>query len=165
MNHNEETVVIAEGNSKLHDVATRTPIRGYRHAGPVFKIEVALPDVLDSTKLGEPKRDYEIKLELDIFSNLGTFVNRASYKTTSSALKEFISVGSTMTLYLEWCAPEDYPMSSDGKKIGTSPYIAKFSTSAKSDYLPQVPDEDDERTETLKDSDTFTKTFGFRRVK
>ena len=165
LNHNEETVVIAEGNSKLHDVATRTPIRGYRHAGPVFKIEVALPDVLDSTKLGEPKRDYEIKLELDIFSNLGTFVNRASYKTTSSALKEFISVGSTMTLYLEWCAPEDYPMSSDGKKIGTSPYIAKFSTSAKSDYLPQVPDEDDERTETLKDSDTFTKTFGFRRVK
>ncbi len=165
LNDNEEMVVIAEGNSKLHDVATRTPIRGYRHAGPVFKIEVALPDVLDSTVLGEPKRDYEIKLELDIFSNLGNFVNRATYSTTSSALKEFISVGSTMTLYLEWCAPVDYPMSSEGKKIGTSPFIAKINTSAQSDYLPQVPDEDEDRTEALKDTDTFTRTFGFRRVK
>ncbi len=165
LNNNEEMVVIAEGNSKLHDVATRTPIRGYRHAGPVFKIEVALPDVLDSTVLGEPKRDYEIKLELDIFSNLGNFVNRATYSTTSSALKEFISVGSTMTLYLEWCAPVDYPMSSEGKKIGTSPFIAKINTSAQSDYLPQVPDEDEDRTEALKDTDTFTRTFGFRRVK
>ena len=163
LNKNEETVVIAEGDSKLHDVFS-APIRGYRNAGPTFMIEIALPDVLDKTELGEAKRDYKVNLEMDIFSNLGHYVNKATYSFMSSAMQEYISAASTMTLYLEWCAPEDYPVSASGKKIGTGPYIAKFNTEAKSDYLPAKADEGD-RTEALKDSDTFTRTFGFRRAK
>ena len=163
LNKNDETVVIAEGDSKLHDVFG-TPIRGYRSAGPKFMIEIALPDVLDKTELGEAKRDYKVNLEMDVFSNLGHYVNKATYSFMSSAMQEYISAASTLTFYLEWCAPEDYPVSASGKKIGTGPYIAKFNTEAKSDYLPAKADEGD-RTEALKDSDTFTRTFGFRRAK
>ena len=163
LNKTNETVVVAEGNSKLHDVFS-APIRDYRGAGPKFMIEIALPDVLDKTELGEAKRDYKVDIEMDIFSNLGHYVNKATYSFMSSALQEYISAASTLTLYLEWCAPEDYPVSSAGKKIGTGPYIAKFNTGAKSDYLPAKADEGD-RTEALKDSDTFTRTFGFRRAK
>ena len=163
VNKSNETVVVAEGNSKLHDVFS-APIRDYRGAGPKFMIEIALPDVLDKTELGEAKRDYKVDIEMDIFSNLGHYVNKATYSFMSSALQEYISAASTLTLYLEWCAPEDYPVSSAGKKIGTGPYIAKFNTGAKSDYLPAKADEGD-RTEALKDSDTFTRTFGFRRAK
>lgn len=157
------TVVIASGESKLHDVFS-APIKDYTSAGPVFVIEIELPDVRDSTEMGEPKRNYDISLDVDLFSNLGAFVNNANYKFTSSQVMDFISAASTMTLYLEWCAPEDYPVSSDGKKIGTGPYIAKFSTKASSDYLPKTPDKED-RTERFKKSDTFTKTFGFKRSK
>ncbi len=163
LNKNEETIVLAEGDSKLHDVFS-APIRGYRNAGPTFMIEIALPDVLDKTELGEAKRDYKVNLEMDVFSNLGSYINKATYSFMSSAMQEYISAASTMTLYLEWCAPEDYPVSSTGKKIGTGPYIAKFNTEAKSDYLPAKADDGD-RTEALKDSDTFTRTFGFRRAK
>ena len=163
VNKNDETVVIAEGDSKLHDVFG-TPIRGYRSAGPKFMIEIALPDVLDKTELGEAKRDYKVNLEMDVFSNLGAYVNKATYSFMSSAMQEYISAASTLTFYLEWCAPEDYPVSASGKKIGTGPYIAKFNTEAKSDYLPAKADDGD-RTEALKDSDTFTRTFGFRRAK
>lgn len=163
LNKSNETVVVAEGNSKLHDVLS-SPIRNYVHGGPVFMVEIALPDVLDKTELGEAKRDYDVNLEMDIFNNMGSYVNRATYSFKSSQLQEYISASSTLTLYLEWCAPEDYPKSADGKKIGTGPYIAKFNTKAKSEYLPQKADEGD-RTETFKDSDTFTRTFGFRRAK
>lgn len=163
LNKNEETIVLAEGDSKLHDVFS-APIRGYRNAGPTFMIEIALPDVLDKTELGEAKRDYKVNLEMDVFSNLGSYINKATYSFMSSTMQEYISAASTMTLYLEWCAPEDYPVSSTGKKIGTGPYIAKFNTEAKSDYLPAKADDGD-RTEALKDSDTFTRTFGFRRAK
>ena len=55
-------------------------------------------------------------------------------------------------------------MSTDGKKIATSPFIAKFGMSAKSDYLATVPDKDD-NVEAESKSETITKTFGFRRVK
>ncbi|MBO5533638.1 MAG: glycoside hydrolase family 9 protein [Fibrobacter sp.] len=168
INKNGETVVIAAGQHKLHDVFS-APIKDYKHAGPVFMIEVALPDVRDSTDLGEAKRNYDIKLELDIFSNMGAYVNNMSYRFTSAAVMDFISASSTLTLYLEWCAPEDYPASADGKKIGTGPYIAKFNTEAKSPYLASTEESADGatkyRTETLKDNDTFTKTFGFRRAK
>lgn len=168
INKNGETVVIAAGQHKLHDVFS-APIKDYKHAGPVFMIEVALPDVRDSTDLGEAKRNYDIKLELDIFSNMGAYVNNMSYRFTSAAVMDFISASSTLTLYLEWCAPEDYPASADGKKIGTGPYIAKFNTEAKSPYLASTEESADGatkyRTETLKDTDTFTKTFGFRRAK
>lgn len=157
-NKDGETVIVASGNGTMHDVFS-SPIKNYRHAGPVFMIEVTLP-IRDT--VGIINREYDIKLELDIFNNMGSFVNRTNYKFKSSQVEEFISASSTLTLYLEWCAPEDYPASSTGKKIATGPYIAKFSTEAKGEYISEAPEYDDSD---MSGSDTFTKTFGFRRVK
>lgn len=157
-NKDGETVIVASGNGTMHDVFS-SPIKNYRHAGPVFMIEVTLP-IRDT--IGVINREYDIKLELDIFNNMGSFVNRTNYKFKSSQVEEFISASSTLTLYLEWCAPEDYPASSTGKKIATGPYIAKFSTEAKGEYISEAPEYDDSD---MSGSDTFTKTFGFRRVK
>ena len=164
-----ETVIIAAGEHKLHDVFSN-PIANYRHAGPVFMIEVALPEVRDSTD-GTPRealRNYDLNLQADIFNNMGAYVNNTSYSFTSASVMDFISASSTLTLYLEWCAPEDYPMSASGKKIGTGPYIAKFNTEAKSPFQASKVTSSDGKeynTDTVKGSDTFTKTFGFRRMR
>ena len=159
-----ETVskVIASGQGQLTPV-NGTPMAGYQTAGPVFKIEVTLPDVIAKTDFGEAKRNYEVSLDLDIFNNLGSYVNSASYKFNPMDYRDYISdANSTITLYLEWCVPEDAPVSEKGRKIATGPYIAKFSTKAKGAYVATTPDEGDDPSD-FKYSDTFTRTFGFRR--
>ena len=155
--------VIAAGDNNMHAV-TSMPIPNYRHAGPVFKIEVTLPEVDLKTSMDEYKRDYTIAFELALFNNIGSFVNRTKYKFNTSSVREYITASNTLTLYLEWTAPEDYPASSDGKKIGTGPYIAKFNTEVNGVYVAKTPDKGDNKVE-IKDKDTFTRTFGFRRLK
>ena len=78
-------------------------------------------------------------------------------------LKDYITTSSTLTLYLEWCAPEGTPLSGEGKKIGSGPYIAKFDMSAKGYYNAQSPDDGD-NLDTKYRNVTSTKTFGFRRA-
>lgn len=155
--------VIAAGDNNMHAV-TSMPVPNYRHAGPVFKIEVTLPEVDLKTSMDEYKRDYTIAFELALFNNIGSFVNRTKYKFNTSTVREYITASNTLTLYLEWTAPEDYPASSDGKKIGTGPYIAKFNTEVNGVYVAKTPDKGDNKVE-IKDKDTFTRTFGFRRLK
>lgn len=151
-----ETVIIASGDNTLQKVVGATPIPNYKSAGPVFEIEVALP-------YGN-SREYSIGLDLSVFTNMGSYVINTHYSDSTKYLREFITAGSTITFYLEWCAPEDYPTSADGKKIGTGPYIAKFKTNASSSTFPEVPEAEDTK-ENISGSDTYTKTFGFRRVK
>ncbi|MCQ2101902.1 MAG: glycoside hydrolase family 9 protein [Fibrobacter sp.] len=149
-----ETIILAAGDNELKRVNS-APIANYKSAGPVFEIEVSLP-------FGN-SRNYQLAFDLDIFSNMGSYVINTHFSDSTSYMKDFISAGSTLTLYLEWCAPEDYPVSSTGKKIGTGPYIAKFKTKASSSAPETLEEGDDGRA--ISDSDTFTKTFGFRRVK
>ncbi|SHH03006.1 Glycosyl hydrolase family 9 [Fibrobacter sp. UWH9] len=150
-----ETIILAAGDNVLNKVGS-APIPNYKSAGPVFEIEVALP-------FGNT-REYGLGFDLSIFTNIGAYVINTHYADSTKYLKDFISAGSTITFYLEWCAPEDYPMSADGKKIGTGPYIAKFKTHASSTVFPEVKEAGDTR-EDISGSDTFTKTFGFRRIK
>lgn len=153
-----ETIILASGDNVLRkeNVDNRGPFANYLHAGPVFEIEAALP-------YGNT-RDYDLTINLDIFSNMGSYVINTHYSDSTQYLKEFVSAGSTITFYLEWCAPEDAPLSADGRKIGTGPYIAKFKTEANSSEFPAVPESGD-NDPVIKGSDTFTKTFGFKRVK
>ncbi|MCQ2108166.1 MAG: glycoside hydrolase family 9 protein [Fibrobacter sp.] len=163
-NKDDATLVVASGSQKLKNV-TSFPIQNYLHAGPVFKIEITMPDVLDSTELGEAKRSYEISLAMDLYSNTGSYVNSTTYKFNPMEYVDYISpANSSLTFYLEWCAPNDYPLSAEGKKIATGPYIAKFTTKAKGKYTATRPDTDD-NTKSINASETLTKTFGFRRVK
>lgn len=158
------TLVVASGAHKLQKVNS-FPIKDYAHAGPVFRIEVIMPEVLDSTLLGDAKRSYEVSLAMDLFSNIGAYVNHAVYKFDPMEYAEYISAAnSSLTFYLEWCAPEDYPLSAEGRKIATGPYIAKFTAKAKGKYVAAHPDESDNQ-KSYNANESLTKTFGFRRTK
>ena len=151
------TKVLAAGGKKLHAVNGK-PIKNYQHAGPVFEVSF-----VPSGAYTDPDRNYAFKFDLALFSNLGTYVNGTSYSFNSKDVQEYISSSDELTLYLEWSAPEDYPLSADGIKIGTGPFIAKYESSQKPLVTQQSEEKYDE--EENKASNTFTKTFGFRRLK
>ena len=160
-NKSDAEIIIAEGDSKLHPVSS-LPVNNYIHGGPVFQIDLTLPQVLENTVSGEAKREYKIKLEVDIFTNLGAFVNKVTYNFNLNDLKEYISANSTMTLYLEWCSLDGIPASKKGKKIGTGAYIARYDITAKGAYTAKQPDDGD-KTSAKKKNETGTISFGFRR--
>ena len=160
-NKSNAEIVIAEGNGKLHSV-TAPPVNNYVHGGPVFQIDLTLPQVLENTLSGEMKREYKINMEVDFFTNLGAFANKVTYNFDLNDLKEYISANSTMTLYLEWCSIEGTPISEKGKKIGTGAYIARYDITAKGNYVAKKPDDGD-KTSAKKKNETGTISFGFRR--
>lgn len=159
------TLLVAAGSQRLRQVVGSVPVANYGHRGPVFKLEITMPDVLDSTQFGEPKRTYEVSMALDLYSNTGTYVNSTSFKFNPLDYASYISnANSSLVFYLEWCAPDDYPLSAEGKKIATGPYIAKFTAKAKGKYTAEHPDTDDNK-KAITANESITKTFGFRRVK
>lgn len=160
-NKGGDNLVIAEGENKLKPVSS-TPVANYVNGGPVFRIDLTLPEALEKTKSGEYKRDYSVKLEFDIFTNLGSFVNKVSYTFSISEWKEYITANSTVSLYLEWCSIDGAPISEKGRMIGTGPYIAKYSITTKSPYMAESPDDGD-NIGTKKREVTGTMSFGFRR--
>lgn len=157
----ENELVIAEGSGKLNPVKT-VPASNYVHGGAVFQIDLTLPQVLENTVSGEAKRDYKLKLEVDLFTNLGAFINKVTYNFSLSELREYISANSTLTLYLEWCSVDGAPVSEKGKKIGTGAYIARYDITTKGDYVAKQPDDGD-KTSAKKKNVTGTMSFGFRR--
>ena len=157
----ENELVIAEGNGKLNPVKT-VPVSNYVHGGAVFQIDLTLPQVLENTISGEAKRDYKLKLEIDLFTNLGSYINKVTYNFSLSELKEYISANSTLTLYLEWCSVDGAPVSEKGKKIGTGAYIARYDITTKGDYVAKQPDDGD-KTSAKKKNVSGTMSFGFRR--
>ena len=159
----ESTRIIAAGGSTLQPVSG-VPVKNYQHAGPVFKMDFTLPGVFDVTSTGDLKRDYSIKFRVDFFTNLGNFVNSTSYTLKAKEVQSYITPASELTLYLEWVAPEDYPVSSKGKKIGTGPYISKFDYKVVGAYVAKESDKGED-TDDIKKNDTFTRTFGFKRAK
>ncbi len=161
---NDETLVVASGDRKLRPVVS-TPIANYEHAGPVFKIEIVMPEVLEKTELGEPKREYEVALAADFYNTTGTYANSTTFKFNPMDYVDFISTAeSSLTFYLEWCVPGDAPISAEGKKIATGSYIAKFGAKAKGKYAAKIPSKDD-NTKAFNANESITKTFGFRRIK
>ena len=157
----ENELVIAEGRGKLNPVKT-APASNYVHGGAVFQIDLTLPQVLENTISGEAKRDYKLKLEVDLFTNLGAFINKVTYNFSLNELKDYISANSTLTLYLEWCSVDGAPVSEKGKKIGTGAYIARYDITTKGDYVAKQPDDGD-KISTKKKNVTGTISFGFRR--
>ncbi len=157
---NGETI-IAAGKDKLEKVKAKT-VTNYEFGGPVFNIDVTLPEVLDKTEGGEYKRDYTLKLNLQIYNNLGGFVNEMSYQFKLSDYMDYVSANNVISLHLEWCAPEGAPVSKDDRKIGTGPYIGKFNFGAVALYVAENPDEGDSKTP-IKGSSSSTVTFGYRR--
>lgn len=155
-------LLIASGKKKLDDVKKSSVISGYEHAGPVFKIEVTMPEVLDKTDLGEYKRSYSIGLELKLYNNLGTYVNEMKYTFNLDDYLSYVSANSVLTLYLEWVAPEDAPYTLDSRQVGSGAFIGNFEFKAAAPYVAKVADEGDTKT-AVKGKSSKTITFGVRR--
>jgi hypothetical protein len=153
--------VIASGSETLEKV-DMSVAKDYKHAGPVFKLDIALPEVHDKTELGEYKRHYRIDISLMLFNNQGSYVNEMNYQFDLDELIEFVSANNVLTLYLEWCSKEEAPVSLEGRKVGSGAFVAKFDFEAKALYVAEHPDEGDNR-KPIKANKSSMVTFGFRR--
>lgn len=153
--------IIASGSDELEKV-DMAPIKDYNPAGPVFKLDITLPEVHDKTELGEYKRHYRLELGLMLYNNQGSFVSKMSYQFDLDELLEYVSANNVLTLYLEWCSPEEAPVSFEGRKIGSGAYIAKFDFEAKAMYVAEHPDEGDTKKPIYADRSSVI-SFGFRR--
>ena len=133
----------------------------YRHSGPTFMMNITLPTALaKDTADGSVanKFDLEVTIDIDVFDNLGQFINTQEIRIDPEMVRQSISPDGVMHLSLEWLAHDgEAPKSKKGKKIGTGAYISKFNFKASETNVKS------QETKTTKD-DT-TKTFGFKRAK
>lgn len=165
-----------ENNNGAWQVGSQTTSdTTYGAMGPTFKIAVIIPA---ATLAGNAKPyfyDYEISIAVDVYDNLGQFINNQHIKISSTSfnmLRNYVNESGEINLNLEWKSKDGQaPVSANGKKIATGPYIAKFDFKATSYCTENVDGKTREdglsceigRDE--KETDTKTKTFGFKRMK
>ncbi|MFA6835785.1 MAG: glycoside hydrolase family 9 protein [Fibrobacteraceae bacterium] len=161
--------IIAEGNSKLIDVANgkSSDTASYKHAGPTFNIDISMPSALTIAN-GNREWGFDISFSVDLFDNQGHFVNRASYSFNLSDLGyDRLDANGVLSLKLEWMAKDnEAPVAESGKKVGTGPYLSKFSFKARALCLEDPEDKSAtyKKGTSIKTSAEKTKTFGFRRL-
>ncbi len=146
----------------------------YVSSGPNFDIEITMPSASFTTHKGQFMYDYRLKIVMDLFDNLGQYVNTYTLdipKENFASIRNFVENG-LLKLNLEWTAKDnEAPIAKEGNKIGTGAYIAKFDFTAEAfcaatfdetsnDYKAKC-DEIGHKVE--KSSDNKTKTLGFKR--
>lgn len=142
---------------------------------PVFNITVVIPSASLTGNTKPYFYDYEMNIAADVYDNLGQFINNQKIKINAASfnvLRNYINENGEIRLSLEWVAKDgEAPVSVDGRKIGTGPYIAKFDFKATS-YCTETVDgklRDDGLSCTQgvrkKETDSKTRTFGFKRSK
>lgn len=133
----------------------------YTHSGPVFKVDISLPNALakDTSGTGEIfLYDIDVKFTIDLFDNMGQFINSQDIDINAATVRNIIAEDGVIHLNLEWLAHDgEAPKSGKGKKIGTGAYIAKFDFKASETNM--------KTHQTTSTSDDTTKTFGFKRAK
>jgi len=109
-------------------------------------------------------KSLQIKYDMPIYTNLGTFVNRISgnYDVTPEA---YLSDNNKVTLYVEWTNTQNTGVrSKDGKAVGTGAYIYKAELKTK--FIPSTTkDAKTQERFSAKDSYDKTRTFGIKRIK
>ena len=179
---NEAFVTSAIINGKHHFISGNGTVLGqvdtaaYFRSGPNFEIEVMMPSTGFTTHEGFPMYDYRLKVVMDLYDNLGQYVNTYKLDIPSEKfpmIRDLIDNGS-LKLNVEWTAQDNVaPVAKMGNKIGTGAYIAKFDFTAES-YCATKFDKSSndyklscEKAEIRaeKASDSKTKTFGFKRKK
>ena len=148
----------------------------YFGSGPNFEIEVSMPSAGFMTHNGIYMYDYSLKIVMDLYDNLGQYVN--TYKTeipkeNFAAIRNLVDNGS-LRLNLEWAAKDnEAPVAKKGNKIGTGAYIAKFDFRAETFCATTFDEASNDYKATCnavgdkveKASDSKTKTLGFKRRK
>lgn len=165
------TFLDGEGN-----IVGTTDSASYYRAGPQFWTSISIPSAGFKTRDGIPMYNYEINITMDIFDNVGQYINtnKVHIKSENFANLKNFTDGGILNLNLEWKAKDgEAPVSKEGKKIGTGAFIAKFDYTATS-YCAAVFDSNSNDynqsckaigDKVEKNSGTKTKTFGFMRAK
>ena len=154
--------------NKLTPTATTLNTNIYKHAGPQFIVEITMPSALQTDDFGKPVFDFDIRLSMNVYDNLGQFIADQNIRINLAELGyDKISEDGALRLNLEWIAPHGSPASKKGRLLGTGAYIAKFDFESKATYVSDdvSGDTDYEKGEVITTNDNTTKTFGFKRAK
>ena len=148
----------------------------YIGSGPKFEIEITMPSASFLTHEGQPMYDYRLKVVMDLYDNLGQYINTYKLdipKENFTAMRNLIDNG-IFKLNLEWAAKDnEAPVAKKGNKIGTGAYIAKFDFTAESFCATKFDESNNDYKLTCENAgvkaervtDSKTKTFGFKRKK
>ena len=148
----------------------------YFSSGPNFEIEVMMPSASFTTHEGLPMYDFRLKVVMDLYDNLGQYINTYKLdipKEKFAEMRNLINNG-LFKLNLEWAAKDnEAPVAKKGNKIGTGAYIAKFDLTAESFCATNFDKSSNDYKlscekagiKAEKASDSKTKTFGFKRNK
>ena len=148
----------------------------YFGSGPNFEIEISMPSANFMTHSGMYMYDYSLKIVMDLYDNLGQYVNTYNTeipKENFAAIRNLVDNGS-LKLNLEWAAKDnEAPVAKKGNKIGTGAYIAKFDFKAETFCATPFDETSNDYKATCKAvgekvekaSDSKTKTLGFKRRK
>ncbi len=171
--------VIAGKNNFIDGSGTllgQTDTATYITSGPNFEIEVTMPSASFLTHEGQPMFDYRLKVVMDLYDNLGQYINTYKLdipKENFASMRNLIDNGS-LKLKLEWAAKDnEAPVAKKGNKIGTGAYIAKFDFTAESFCATKFDESNNDYKLTCENAgvkaervtDSKTKTFGFKRKK
>ena len=131
--------------------------------GAVWMLDMTVPR---GGALNEPAywRSLKVKYNIPIYSNLGSYVNRATGNFTVNS-DEYFSTSNKVTFFVEWVnAPVGGVRSQQGRAVGTGAYIYKAELECK--FLPN-PDLDMKTRKRFDSKDTFekTETFGIKRTR
>ena len=164
-----------ENHSGSWSVGSVTSAESSNSVGPVFNITVVIPSASLTGTTKDYFYDYDMSMAVDVYDNLGQFINNQNIKIKTASfneLRKYLNENGEIKLSLEWIAKDnDAPVSVDGKKIGTGPYIAKFDFKATSYCTENVDGKTREDGLSCqvgnreKETDSKTKTFGFKRNK
>ena len=131
--------------------------------GAIWMLDMTVPR---GGALNEPAywRSLQVKYNIPIYTNLGSYVNRATGNFTVNS-DEYFSTSNKVTFFVEWVnAPVGGVRSQQGRAVGTGAYIYKAELECK--FLPN-PTLDMKTRERFDSKDSFEKTerFGIKRIK
>ena len=146
----------------------------YASSGPNFEVEITMPSASFVTHEGMPMYDYHLKVVMDLYDNLGQYVN--TYKLdipteNFTSMRGLVDNG-IFKFNLEWAAKDnEAPVAKKGNKIGTGAYIAKFDFEAETFCATKFDEFNNDYKlkcekkgiKADKATGSKTRTFGFKR--
>ena len=146
----------------------------YASSGPNFEVEITMPSASFVTHEDMPMYDYHLKVVMDLYDNLGQYVN--TYKLdipteNFTSMRGLVDNG-IFKFNLEWATKDnEAPVAKKGNKIGTGAYIAKFDFEAETFCATKFDESNNDYKlkcekkgiKADKATGSKTKTFGFKR--
>ena len=131
--------------------------------GAVWTLDLTVPR---GGALNQPAywRSLNVKYNIPIYTNMGSFVNRASGSFSVDS-DTYYSTNNKVVFFVEWVnAPKGGVRSQQGRAVGTGAYIYKAELKCK--FYPN-PNQDQKTKERFSSSNSYdkTETFGIRRMK